>query len=828
MWYSVRMNTEGTPRAYDHRSTEKKWREWWAQEKTYTTNENSKKKFYVLDMFPYPSGEGLHVGHPKGYIATDIISRHKRMEGYSVLHPMGFDAFGLPAENYAIKTKTNPRIAVEKNVARYKEQLEILGCDYDWSREVNTTDPEYYHWTQWIFIQLFKKGLAFESHEPINWCPSCKTGLANEDIEDGKCERCGTVVEKKPLRQWVLRITDYAERLLNDLGTEDLNWPNSIVELQKNWIGKSEGAHVKFVIDDTSKEGEPDAITVFTTRIDTIYSGTFIILAPEHPYIQKYQNSITNISEVNAYIDQVKNKTDIERTDKSNKTGVELKGLKVINPATQEKLPVWVSDFVLGAYGTGAVFADAHDKRDFDMAKAHNIPLKVSLKPATENVDASLEQIERLEVCYEGEGILINSGEFDGLTSAEARPKIIEKLSKAGLAEKKINYKIRDWVFARQRYWGEPIPLIHCAKCGVVPVPEKDLPVKLPDVQNYEPTGTGESPLAAITDWVNVSCPVCGGPAHRETNTMPQWAGSSWYYLRYMDPRNLNELVSKEREKYWAPVDVYVGGAEHATRHLIYARFWHKFLYDIGVVSTTEPFKRLQHVGLIMAEDGRKMSKRYGNVVNPDEIVATYGADTFRTYEMFMGPFDQSAAWSTDNIIGTRRFIEKVWRLHTKVQKSATPTEERSRLRAQTIKKIGLDIPEFRFNTAVSSLMVLANAYDKAEAISQEEFETLIKLLAPFAPHITEDLWHALGHTTSIHTEAWPQYDEKMCEATTFTLGVQVNGKVRASITVEVEEGAESLKKRVLELPEIAKWTQGTEVVKFVYIPKKIISIVTK
>ncbi len=824
----MRMNTEGTPRAYDHRSTEKKWREWWAQEKTYTTKESSKKKFYVLDMFPYPSGEGLHVGHPKGYIATDIISRHKRMEGYSVLHPMGFDAFGLPAENYAIKTKTNPRIAVEKNVARYKEQLEILGCDYDWNREVNTTDPEYYHWTQWIFIQLFKKGLAFESHEPINWCPSCKTGLANEDIEDGKCERCGTVVEKKPLRQWVLRITDYAERLLNDLGTEDLNWPNSIIELQKNWIGKSEGALVKFIIDGTNKENGVDSITVFTTRIDTIYSGTFVILAPEHPYIQKYRDSITNINEVNAYIDQVKNKTDIERTDKGNKTGVELKGLKVINPATQEKLPVWVSDFVLGAYGTGAVFADAHDKRDFDMAKAYNIPLKVSLKPTTENTEATLEQIENLEVCYESEGILINSGEFDGLTSTEARPKIIEKLSRAGLAEKKINYKIRDWVFARQRYWGEPIPLIHCAKCGVVPVPEKDLPVKLPDVQNYEPTGTGESPLAAITDWVNVPCPQCGGPAHRETNTMPQWAGSSWYYLRYMDPHNSNELVSKEREKYWAPVDVYVGGAEHATRHLIYARFWHKFLYDIGVVSTTEPFKRLQHVGLIMAEDGRKMSKRYGNVVNPDEIVGTYGADTFRTYEMFMGPFDQSAAWSTDNIIGTRRFIEKVWRLHTKVQKSATPTEERSRLRAQTIKKIGLDIPEFRFNTAVSSLMVLANAYDKAEALSQEEFETLIKLLAPFAPHITEDLWHELGHTTSIHTEPWPQFDEKMYEATTFTIGVQVNGKVRASVTVEADESAESLQKRVLELPEIAKWTQGTEIAKFVYIPKKIISIVTK
>jgi leucyl-tRNA synthetase len=813
-------------KSYDHKEIEKKWQDFWRESATYTTKETAGsqvKKFFILDMFPYPSGEGLHVGHPKGYIATDAISRMKRMQGYSVLHPMGFDAFGLPAENYAIKTKTNPRIAVEKNVARYKKQLEILGFDYDWSREINTTDPEYYRWTQWIFLKLYEKGLAFESHEPINWCPSCKTGLANEDVEDGRCERCGTLVEKKPLRQWVLRITDYAERLLNDLETSNLDWPKSIVELQKNWIGKSEGALVKFAINDA------DAITVFTTRIDTIYSGTFVILAPEHPYIEKYRSSITNIAEVETYISQVKNKTDIERTDKNNKTGVELKGLTVINPATKEKLAVWVSDFVLGAYGTGAVFADAHDKRDFDMAKAYNIPLKISLKPSS-NLDGEiLKQIQNLETCYEGEGTLINSEEFDGLTSAEARPKIIDKLAKEGLADRKINYKLRDWVFSRQRYWGEPIPLIHCEKCGVVPVPEKDLPVTLPAVEHYEPTGTGESPLANISDWVNVPCPKCGASGKRETNTMPQWAGSSWYHLRYMDPKNSEALVSKSREKFWSPVDLYVGGAEHATRHLIYARFWHKFLYDIGVVSETEPFKKLQHVGLIMAEDGRKMSKRFNNVVNPDEIVAVYGADTLRLYEMFMGPFDQAISWSTKNMIGSRRFLERVWKLRESISTDAgfVDTPATLNILHKTIDKVSRDISDMHFNTAISALMILMNEIDAAAGISQKTYETILKLIAPFAPHMTEELWTAeLGHKESIHLSEWPVSDKNFLAEEDMTIVVQVNGKVRGEVVAKKDEEQAEIEKKATEMPEIRKWLEGKKTKKIIFVKGKLINIV--
>lgn len=800
---------------YDHKDIESKWQKHWEAEGVYKTEEKvGGNKFYILDMFPYPSGEGLHVGHPKGYIATDIVSRMRRMQGFSVLHPMGFDAFGLPAENYAIKTKTNPQISVAQNVARYKKQLEILGFDYDWSREVNTTDPEFYRWTQWIFLQLFKKGLAYESHEPINWCPSCKTGLANEDVEDGKCERCGTLVEKKPLRQWVLRITDYAERLLQDLEKEDLDWPRSIIELQKNWIGRSEGALVKFPV-----VGTEEAITVFTTRIDTIYSGTFIVLSPEHPFIEAHKASVENFSQVAEYLSSVKNKTDLERTDKNNKTGVELKGIKVINPATGDKLPVWVSDFVLGGYGTGAVFADAHDKRDFDMAKAYQIPLKVSLKP----VDGDFSLIEKLETCFEGEGILVNSGEFDGLTSAEARPKIIAHLEKKAFAQKKVQYKLRDWVFSRQRYWGEPMPLIHCPKCGVVPVPEKDLPVTLPAVEHYEPTGTGESPLAAIESWVNVSCPQCGTMGKRETNTMPQWAGSSWYYLRYMDPKNAESLVSVDREKFWAPVDFYVGGAEHATRHLIYARFWHKFLYDIGVVSTKEPFKKLQHVGLIMAEDGRKMSKRYGNVVNPDEIVALYGADTLRLYEMFMGPFDQSIAWSTKNMIGSRRFIERVWKLQEKIV--GEESKKVTSLLQQTIEKVTKDIQEMRFNTAISCMMIFLNEAEEV-GITKATYERLLKLLAPFAPHITEELWQHIGNTGSIHQSVWPSFNPELIVQEEMTIVVQVNGKVRGELKVNPSAQQTEIEEMAQKMPEIQKWSDGRKTKKVIFVKGKLVNIV--
>lgn len=814
--------------SYDHTAIEKKWQKYWQSKKTYTTDSQKGNKFYILDMFPYPSGEGLHVGHPKGYIATDVVSRMKRMQGFSVLHPMGFDAFGLPAENYAIKTKTNPATAVAKNVKRYKKQLELIGLDYDWSREINTTDPEFYHWTQWIFLQLYKKGLAFESNEPINWCPVDKTGLANEDIVDGHCERCGSLVEKRPMRQWVLRITDYAERLLADLDAKDdsgkplLDWPQSIKELQRNWIGKSEGALVRFVV-----KGTQEPLTVFTTRIDTIYSGTFVIVAPEHTFIDAHKDAIQNYDEVLAYRDSVKSKTDIERTDKNNKTGVQLKGITVINPANGAEIPVWTSDFVLVGYGTGAVFADAHDQRDFDMAKKYNIPLATSLRPEGNLPEDRLRAIEQLESCFDGEGILVNSAEFNGLTSAAARPKIIDALARKGLAERKTNYKLRDWVFSRQRYWGEPIPLIHCEQCGVVPVPEDQLPVTLPKVKSYEPTGTGESPLAAITKWVNVSCPKCGGKAKRETNTMPQWAGSSWYYLRYIDPHNKTALVDRTLERMWQPVDLYVGGAEHATRHLIYARFWHKFLFDIGAVTTSEPFKKLQHVGLIIAEDGRKMSKRYGNVVNPDDVIATYGADTLRVYEMFMGPFDQEISWSTANMIGSRRFIERVFKLHERIGE-ATLSEQTETLLHKTIKKVTEDIEAMRFNTAISAMMILLNEFESHEVISQDAYIAFVKLIAPFAPHAADELWSILGQKGSIHLAPWSQFNPEKITERTVSMAIQVNGKVRSELTARHDESDEELRSRALSDAKITPWISGKTVEKVIIVKGKLISIVAK
>ena len=1119
---------------YDPSKIEQKWQKKWNNSKIYRSKEDNKKdKFYVLDMFPYPSGEGLHVGHPKGYIATDIISRFNRMHGKSVLHPMGFDAFGLPAENYAMKTKTNPADAVKKNITRYKKQLEILGLDYDWSREINTTDPAYYKWTQWIFLQMYKKGLAYESNEPINWCPVDKTGLANEDVENGRCERCGALVEKRPIRQWVLKITEYADRLLKDLdvtdyarpklidhvnphrdgaplverrvahaivydprskkyliirnkkhgwdtviiggieGDEDpvetarrevreetgytdlefkrvlggeteahyytkhkgqnrvayaqavyfelksdarvpiadgedkddeilwidesdfvpgkmvnselplwlerlkdvnvgvpkpmLDWPNSIKEAQRNWIGKSEGAEIDFrlvlknnkprfviihgyagsahqnfipwlkkelesmgheveapelpnpnnpteeeqvdyvlknckfdentvviahslggvvalkammklnkqisglvlvgtaIAPDFSKEGksrpfhnhflwnfdyarinelaqgriavlsdtkevyrakylkflaeklsaafiEVDAVEehfratvepsilksvtptvkVFTTRPDTIFGVTYVVLAPEHPWAGEFIRHLENKAEVEAYIASAKLETEIERTDaKKEKTGVELKGIKAVNPANGEEVPVWIADYVLADYGTGAVMAvPAHDERDNEFAKKFGLEIR---EIKLENKD--------------------------------------EMTRKFGT--KVVKYKLRDWVFSRQRYWGEPIPLIHCEKCGVVPVPEKDLPVKLPRVKSYEPTGTGESPLAGIDKWVNVKCPKCKGKAKRETNTMPQWAGSSWYYLRYMDQKNRKELVARNKEKYWAPVDMYVGGAEHATRHLIYARFWHKFLYDIGVVSTIEPFIKLQHVGLIMGEDGRKMSKRFGNVVNPDDVVKSYGADTVRLYEMFMGPFDQQIAWSTSSMVGTRRFIEKVWRLQDKlkIENSKLKIDEKSvnsidKILHKTIKKVTDDIGTLSFNTAISTLMIAVNELEKAEFISRKQFEILLKLLAPFAPHATEELWASIGNKKSIHISDWPICDEKLIVDDQVNIIVQINGKVRANFMADAGTTNGELENKAKSLPEIKKWTEGKEIKKVVVIKGKLVSIV--
>lgn len=814
---------------YDHISIEQKWQTLWEQNGVYHTQEKEGEKEYVLDMFPYPSGEGLHVGHPKGYIATDVYSRMRRMQGKNVLHPMGWDAFGLPAENYALKTKTHPRLAVEKNIARYKEQLKMIGFSYDWDREINTTDPSYYKWTQWIFLKLFEKGLAYQSFEPINWCPSCQTGLANEDVEnDGTCERCGTQVEKRPMRQWVLKIRDYADRLLADLDSLD-RWPDHIKEQQRNWIGKSEGAEIEFEIKDQKLK-----IKVFTTRPDTLFGATYMVLAPEHPALRDIKEKISNIKEVEEYIESSKQKTEIERTaEGKEKTGVELKGIKAINPATKEEIPIFVTDYVLAHYGTGAIMAvPAHDERDFEFAKKYGLPIRAVVLsggsvPGEVFVDQDgpqgiiHEYADTWNNQYALPGVLIDSDNFTGLSSKEAKQKITKYVG----GKITTTYRLQDWVFSRQRYWGEPIPIIHCEKCGVVPVPEKDLPVCLPEVENYEPSGNGESPLAAIEEWVNVPCPQCGGKAQRETNTMPQWAGSCWYYLRFMDPHNTDALVDPKKEKHWAPVDLYVGGAEHATRHLIYARFWHKFLYDIGAVSTTEPFIELHSVGLIQAEDGRKMSKRWGNVINPDDIVHRFGADSLRVYEMFMGPFENSIAWSTNGLVGARRFIERVWRLKgTLTTGNAQGIEELEPELHKTIKKVTSDITSFKFNTAVSQMMIFLNKAEET-GIGAQQYETLLRLLAPFAPHVTEELWEMLGHTSSVHLEAWPQYDEARLVAETVSVAVQIGGKTRGTVTLSPDAPEDEALEAVRGDAKLARYLTGS-LKKVIYVQGRVINIV--
>jgi leucyl-tRNA synthetase len=1149
---------------YDHKKIEKSWQKSWAKNKIYKTSDGKKKdKYYVLDMFPYPSGEGLHVGHPKGYIATDIISRMKRMQGFNVLHPIGFDAFGLPAENFALKTKTNPMVSVAKNVNRYKKQLEILGLDYDWSREINTTDPSYYKWTQWIFLQLFKKGLAFESFEPINWCPSCKTGLANEDIEDGRCERCSSIIEKKPLRQWVLKITDYADRLLQDLDAKDsqgkdlIDWPEHIKESQRNWIGRSEGAEISFKVKSSDPKSNYE-IKVFTTRPDTIFGVTYVVLAPEHNLIQKLLTIIENKEEVNRYIAETAKKDIISRTDeKKEKSGVELKGVFVINPANNEKIPVWIADYVLADYGTGAVMAvPAHDTRDWDFAKKYDLEIKevviperidkrnppvqgkqkverktvhvVVKNPKTDKViilkwkkhpwttfpmggiengediieaakrevmeetgyknlingkiiggqvraeyfaahkdqnrvsftslvtfdlaneernelskeedavhevtwkefkelnvvnmthaemDVWLDRLNNGVHAYTEEGVLINSGKFDGQNSHTSMKDITSFVGGKWVTK----YKLRDWVFSRQRYWGEPIPVIHCSSCyfkenptkvvilhgcpdskekhldnasrtydkhwipwtkkelekfgadvitpimpepwkpsyeawkkeiekinidensilighscgtafwvrylgetkksvkalimvapwkeapnenkrsfydfeidpsiknrighiyiftsndeyksgkesarlysekidakvvelknhghytfgdmgtahfpellnlilsfntKAVPVPENDLPVTLPKVKSYEPTGTGESPLAAIDKWVNVKCPKCKSLAKRETNTMPQWAGSSWYYLRYMDPKNKKQLVDPKKENYWAPVDMYVGGAEHATRHLIYARFWHKFLYDIGVVSTIEPFKRLQSVGLIMGEDGRKMSKRFGNVVNPDSIVETYGADTLRIYEMFMGPFADQISWNTSSMIGSRRFIERIYRFISNTDHSNIENLEAKRQINKVIKKVTNDIEDMRFNTAISTLMICLNDLEKIQNVDLDSKKTYLKLLAPFAPHISDELWHILKEKKSIHVSNWPKYDSSLDIEENVTIVLQINGKTRGSFIAKKDEEDQSITSKAINNSITQKWLSGKTHKKVIIIKNRLVNII--
>ncbi|TXG77283.1 leucine--tRNA ligase [Candidatus Dojkabacteria bacterium] len=795
---------------YQPEKIEKKWQKVWDEEGVFRQYHRPKKQ-YVLDMFPYPSGAGLHVGHPKGYIASDVYARFKQLEGYGVLHPMGWDAFGLPAEQYAIKNKVHPEAAVKKNIATFKKQLEKIGFTYDWQREINTTDPEYYRWTQWIFLQMWKKGLAYQSYDPINWCPSCQTGLANEDLENGHCERCGTLVEKRPMRQWVLRITAYADKMLRDL--DRLQWPDSIKQAQRNWIGRSEGAEVVFYVADTEEE-----IHVFTTRLDTIYGCTYVVVAPEHPLLTSIYHQISNKKEVEHYLTVTKKKTDLERTElNKEKTGVWLEGVEAVHPFTGQRLPVYVADYVLGSYGTGAVMGvPAHDERDFLFAKKYDLPV-IEVVAGSKDKDILTD-----------DGVLMDSGEFTGLYSAEAREKMVAWLRKEKLGKKVVHYKMRDWVFSRQRYWGEPIPLIHCESCGVVGVPEKDLPVKLPKVKAYEPAGTGESPLATIKKWVNVKCPQCGGPAKRETNTMPQWAGSSWYYLRYIDPQNKRAFVGTKKEREMMPVDVYVGG-DHATRHLIYARFWHKFLYDQKLVSTREPFARLEFLGLILASDGRKMSKRWGNVINPNDVIGEFGADAFRLYEMFMGPFPQSIAWNTDGVVGTRRFLEKVWKLSSKVtndQRLTTNDKNTESLLHQTIKKVTEDIETFKFNTAISSLMILVNALEKADKLSVTSYQLFLVLLSPFAPHITEELWQKLGEKNSIFLAPWPKYDAKKIMTEIVKIAVQVNGKVRATIELSPEATEDEAKQIALADQNIKTFVSGKTVRKFIYVPGRIINFV--
>jgi leucyl-tRNA synthetase/predicted alpha/beta hydrolase family esterase len=988
---------------YEPSKIENKWQKYWEDNKTFKTTESSdKEKFYVMDMFPYPSGSGLHVGHPKGYIATDVIARMKMMKGFNVLHPMGWDAFGLPAENHAITNKVHPKVGTDKNIQIFKKQLGLLGFTYDWDREVNTTDPSYYKWTQWAFIQMFKKGLAYESNEPINWCPSCKTGLANEDVEDGKCERCSTLVEQKPLRQWVLGITKYADRLLE--GLERLPaWEHSIKEMQRHWIGRSEGIDIWYDV-----EGLNDKITVYTTRPDTNYGATFIVVAPESEFVKKHFDSFVDKKAIQEYINETEKKTAIERiAEGRKKTGVPT-GLNAINNLTGKKMPIFVSDFVLANVGTGCVVGvPGHDIRDFEFA----IEKEIEVVRVVVGNDGDDSPITRKEQVQEENGTMVNSGFLDGMDIHKATTAIMDHIEESGWGKKTVNYKLRDWVFSRQRYWGEPIPLVKCESCenrkynylfihgftaqsddvfwpslkeklenqghtvyspdlpntdepdaneqvsyiegnidfeidentivvahsfggvvtdkllekvgkkvnkvflvdpvvtsdfsdkkrpmvekacdwkfnwekikklsnefvvlgdakfetifekdlkdlasyldaelilsipqerhftgekerevenllsntGWIPVPEDQLPLELPNVENYEPSGTGESPLANIDEWVNTECPKCGSPAKRETNTMPQWAGSCWYYLRYEDPDNDESLVDTEKEKYWSPVDLYVGGAEHATRHLIYARFWHKFLFDVGVVHNDEPFTKLQHVGLILAEDGRKMSKRWNNVVNPDDIVAEYGADAMRVYEMFMGPFDQAVAWNTKGVVGARRFLDKVWALQEKVVDADAENTNLTTIVHQTIKKVGEDIEAMKFNTAISTLMAFTNELVKEEKISKAGYAVLIKLISPFAPHMAEELWVKFGNKESVSSQAWPEYDPELIINDIITVVAQINGKVRDEFQVSVDIDEEEIKKLVLESEKVQKYLEGKEPKKVIYVKGKLVSIV--
>ena len=858
--------------SYPFSIIEQKWQRYWKEQKTFKVLEDEnyppERRAYVLDMFPYPSGAGLHVGHPEGYTATDMYCRYLRMKGYAVLHPMGFDSFGLPAENYAIKTGTHPRLTTQENINNFRRQIQSFGFSYDWDREVATSDPEYYRWTQWIFLQLYKRGLAYETQAPINWCPSCLTGLANEEVKDGHCDRCGSQVVRRNVRQWMLKITAYAEQLLEDL--EELDWPQSVKSMQRNWIGKSTGAEIEFrLAAGGGGTADEQKITVYTTRPDTIFGATYLVLAPEHPLVMRIAGAKQKEA-VAQYISDTAKKSDLERTDLAKKkTGV-FTGAYAVNPLTNKQIPIWISDYILISYGTGAVMAvPAHDERDWEFAKTFALPIiqTVASEAEWKEKGAGGDYSAEPETCTAADGYAVNSGAFTGLPTREAIARVTDYAADHGFGKKAVNYKLRDWVFSRQRYWGEPIPLVHCPKCGVVPLDEKDLPLTLPEVDSFTPADTGESPLAKIPEWVNTVCPHCGSPARRETNTMPQWAGSCWYYLRYLDPHNSKAFCAPEKEAYWMPVHLYVGGAEHAVLHLLYARFWHKVLYDLGLVHTKEPFKRLINQGMItsfayqrknktlvpsdeVVQKGEdvfiekatgeklerviaKMSKSLKNVINPDEMIAQYGADSCRMYEMFMGPLDMSKPWNTQGLIGIFRFLEKIWALSEKeiypcpMNDTGTPDHaEITKLVNKTVKKVTEDTEALSFNTAISQMMIFVNALHKYEKLPRFAWETFVKLLSPYAPHLAEELWERLGYSDSIAYQAWPMFVEKFCIDSTRTIVVQVNGKIRDKFEAALDAPKQELEKQALETEGAQRFLGGAQPKKIITVPNKLVNIV--
>ena len=801
--------------SYNFKAIEKKWQDKWEETGAFHAETNSKKpKYYTMIEFPYPSGAGLHVGHPRSYTALDIIARKRRMEGYNVLYPIGWDAFGLPTENFAIKNKVHPKIVTAKNIANFTRQLKMLGFSFDWSREINTTDPSYYKWTQWIFLQLFKHGLAYKQEMPINWCTGCKVGLSNEEVVNGVCERCGSEVVQKRKSQWMLKITEYAQRLIDDL--DDVNYLEKIKTQQKNWIGRSEGAEVKF------KLSTGDEMIVYTTRADTLFGATYTVMSPEHPLIEKMKDSITNYDEVLAYKTEAAKKSEFERTELAKeKTGVKLEGIYAVNPANGAKLPVFISDYVLVTYGTGAIMAvPAHDSRDWVFAKKFNLPI-IEVVSGGKNV-----QEEAYTDVYKGN--MVNSEFLNGLPVKEAIPTMIEWLEKQGLGKRKVNFKLRDWVFSRQRYWGEPIPLVHCDKCGWVPIPESELPLELPEIETFEPGENGESPLAKAYDWIETTCPCCGGKAQRETDTMPQWAGSSWYFLRYMDPHNDEALASKEALEYWSPVDWYNGGMEHTTLHLLYSRFWHKFLYDIGVVPTKEPYMKRTSHGMILGENNEKMSKSRGNVVNPDEVVEEFGADAFRTYEMFIGAFDQSTPWSQQGLKGCYKFLERVWNLQSIVNDEEGYSADLEKNINKAIKKVGEDFERMKFNTAIATMMSLVNDFSKKGSVTKGEYKTLITLLNPVAPHMTEELWLIYGNGELLSLQPWPKYDEGKTVDDEIEIVVQINGKIKDKLMIPAGLDKDGTQEAAMNTEKIKGLIEGKNVVKVIAVPGKLVNIVVK